>query len=141
MAGKDWILHYKTDQDVTEEIELGDATFVIGRDPGADLTLDGDNVSREHCEIRFWDGDYVLKDRHSKNGTMLNGKQVDVAVISINDVIEVGKFRLIVEHKHAFRLGETQAREVLEEMEEGKGYNTILHEIVDDLDDDAKPSV
>ena len=139
MSEKDWILHYTTAEHVTEEVELGDGSFVIGRDTEADITLDADNVSRHHCEIRFWDGDYVLKDLHSKNGTMLNGKPVDVAVIAVNDLIEVGRFRLVVEHKHAFRIGETQAREVLEEMEEGKGYRTILHEIVDDLEDDAKP--
>ena len=139
MAGKGWILHYTTKENIAEEIELGDASFSIGRDASADLTLDADNVSREHCEIRFWNGDYVLKDLHSKNGTMLNGKAIDVAILSVNDIIKMGKIRLIVEHKHAPKLGETQAREILQEMEKGKGYNAILHEIVDDLEDESKP--
>ncbi len=132
------VITYKGESGGTEHVYLGEDATVIGRDPGADVTLEGENVSRRHCEIRYWSETYVIKDLNSKNGTFVNGKQVDVAVIDANDVIGVGAFRLAVVHKNTIKLGETQAGEILEKMDEGKGYNTILHEIVDDLEDDDK---
>ena len=48
-------------------------TMVIGRDPGADLTIPSDRVSRRHCQLApSNDGLYVLQDLGSSNGTLVN---------------------------------------------------------------------
>ena len=128
------VITYRDKGAGTKHVDLTDGTIVVGRDASSDIKLEGENVSRAHCEIRYWGNDFVLKDLQSKNGTFLNGKPVSVAVIDANDIIGVGEFRLTVVHKQSIGLGETQAGEILDKMEQGKGYNTILHEIVDDLD-------
>jgi pSer/pThr/pTyr-binding forkhead associated (FHA) protein len=130
------VITYRGESRSTKHVDLGESAILIGRDATSDISLEGENVSRAHCEIRYWGNEYVLKDLQSKNGTFLNGKPVSVAVIGANDIIGVGAFRLTVVHKHTIRLGETQAGEILDKMEEGKGYNTILHEIVDDLEEE-----
>ena len=130
-------LHYRDAEKTDHHIHIGKAALSIGRDPNGEIVLENERVTRAHCEIRFWGGDYILKDLHSKNGTYLNDTLVNVAILQVNDVIGVGPFSLSVLDESAREMGETQAGEVLKEMNEGKGFNTILHQIVDDLDKDA----
>lgn len=49
----------------------------VGRDPAwSDLTLQGDQVSRYHLEIRSESSGYRVWDMGSRNGTTVNGKAV-----------------------------------------------------------------
>lgn len=112
------------------EAELGQAPITIGRAQDADICVLAEKVSRYHCGIRFWDGEFVLKDLKSTNGTFLNDKRVDVAVLKPGDVIRAGAVVLHIESKSS-KGAKTILREVGQEMEEGrKGYRTILREIV-----------
>ncbi len=130
------VLHYRDADQKEHSLELATATVAIGRDAQADIVLDDERVTRIHCEIRFWNGDYVLKDLRSKNGTILNEREVDVAVLHLHDIIKVGPFLLTVQDENYGRLGETQAGEVIKEMNHGKGFNTIMHQIVDEIPSD-----
>jgi len=47
-------------------------TITIGRQPGIPLLIDHDSVSRLHAEISYVDGQYVLRDLGSANGTFVN---------------------------------------------------------------------
>lgn len=132
------ILRYMDALRLPMEFELTmKAPVVIGRVATADIALPGENVSRRHCEIRYWAGDYVIKDLHSRNGTRVNGERVAVAVLRLNDVIEVGSFSIYVHSRLFGKSGDTQTKEIAKEMEEGKGYRTILREIVDDVEEKA----
>jgi len=42
--------------------------YGIGRDAGSALCIESDYASRQHCEVEFRDGQFLLRD-HSKNGT------------------------------------------------------------------------
>lgn len=54
-----------------------DRELTIGRDPGADLTLDDAGVSRRHARLSLADGDGpVIEDLGSSNGTFVNGERV-----------------------------------------------------------------
>jgi pSer/pThr/pTyr-binding forkhead associated (FHA) protein len=57
------------------ELELRER-LSIGRDEQNDLTLESRKVSREHAEIRFERGRWILEDRGSFNGTFLNGNRL-----------------------------------------------------------------
>ncbi len=51
--------------------------MLIGRGGDCDIILPERQVSRHHARIRRDDGAYVLQDLGSKNGTHLNGQQIE----------------------------------------------------------------
>ena len=64
----------------------------IGRDPDSDLVVDDLQVSRRHAEIRsLGDGRYEAIDLGSHNGTFVNGRRIDRAVLEELDVVSVGR--------------------------------------------------
>ncbi len=68
----------------------------IGRHPESEIFLDDVTVSRRHSEIRRGaDGQYVLTDVGSLNGTYLDGERVEEAVLREGAQIQVGKYRLV----------------------------------------------
>lgn len=78
------------------------STFVLnrplmtaGRHPASDIYLDDITVSRRHAEIRNENGEFLLVDLGSLNGTYRNREPVDSAVLADGDVLQVGNFRLV----------------------------------------------
>ena len=72
----------------------------IGRDPESDIVVDDILVSRRHTEIRrLADGRREAIDLDSHNGTFVNGRRVDRAVLEELDVIAIGRnsYRLVGE--------------------------------------------
>lgn len=68
---------------------IDDDEFVIGRGPDTDIVLPERQVSRHHLKILFRDGRYLLQDLGSKNGTHLNGMQIQNATVPIQDGDEI----------------------------------------------------
>ncbi len=68
----------------TEEREEDGTEFVyplgrhttIGRAPDNDIVLGSATVSGYHAEIRYENGQYVLHDKNSRNGTYVNGRRI-----------------------------------------------------------------
>jgi pSer/pThr/pTyr-binding forkhead associated (FHA) protein len=115
----------------TLSVTLDAGPVTIGRAAEATLRLDDEKVSRLHCVIRVLDGDYVVKDLKSRNGTYVNDARVEVAVLHRGDVIRVGATTLTVDSNAARKGPQTLMREVGQEFERGKGYRTVLREIVE----------
>ena len=120
-----------------ELMELTERAITVGRSPDADVVVLDERASRMHCGIRLWDGDYYVKDLQSKNGTFLNDDRVEMAKISPGDKVRVGTTVIQVESDDAKEGSgvpgpDTVMGMVQEEMSHGKGYDTILREIVDD---------
>lgn len=78
-----------------ERFVLGSAITRLGRHPESDISLDDISVSRRHAEIACQGSDYVLRDAGSLNGTYINQKPVESAVLQQGDEIQIGRFRLI----------------------------------------------
>jgi len=130
------IISFKKEDGIREEFKLQeDSPLTIGRSQDADIAVADEKVSRLHCGVRFMDGDFIVKDLGSRNGTYLNGTQVDVATVKPGDKIRVGSTILKIE-KELGKGQQTVLREVEEEMSHGKGYSTILREIVDTAGED-----
>ena len=53
----------------------------IGRNDANDLVLQEDSVSREHAAIRFENGEFVLYDLNSANGTFINHRGIEKQVL------------------------------------------------------------
>ena len=120
------------------ELLLSDKPITIGRSPDADIITLDERASRMHCGIRIWDGEYYVKDLKSKNGTYLNNQRVEMAKIKPGDKIRLGNSILTVDDKRAPGT-DTTISSVQDEMNTGKGYKTILREIVKDTDHSPKP--
>ena len=55
---------------------LNDSELIIGRGNDSDVVLPERQVSRHHLKVLYRDGRYLLEDLDSKNGTFLNGQQI-----------------------------------------------------------------
>lgn len=60
-----------------QRLFVDQAEFVIGRDDGCDLTIPDRQVSRRHARIWLEGDSYLLEDLGSKNGTFVNGQELD----------------------------------------------------------------
>ena len=123
-----------TKKDGTQmEFELSERPITIGRSPEADVVILDEKASRIHCGIRLWDGEFYVKDLKSRNGTYVNDQRVDVAKLKSGDRIRVGSILFSFDQDPNKSAG-VALQEMEEEMAQGKGYSTILQEIVGGLD-------
>ncbi len=68
---------------------------VIGRQVGVQLLADEPSVSRRHAEIRYVNGEYLLRDLNSSNGTFVNEERVEPATpvsLKPHDQLRFGDF-------------------------------------------------
>lgn len=72
------------------------ATKTVGRAPRADFILDAALVSRLHCRITAGDENLEVVDLQSTNGTFVNDKRVEKAVLAAGDRLRVGRVELMV---------------------------------------------
>ncbi len=64
--------------------------FRIGRQPDNHLILRDTRASRQHAQILFENGAYVLEDTHSRYGVWVNGKRIQRQELHNSDRIEFG---------------------------------------------------
>ena len=69
--------------------------MTIGRDPSNDIVLADRSVSGHHAVIRYMNGEWVLADLDSRNGTYVNGAAIATETsILEHDVVQFGAVRL-----------------------------------------------
>ena len=71
-----------------------------GRHPDSDIFLDDVSVSRRHAEFRRENGEYLVVDTGSLNGTYVNRQPVESVALANGDEIQMGKFRLVFLQAH-----------------------------------------
>jgi hypothetical protein len=77
-----------------QSFQPADGRTLVGRSPECDIFLDDVTVSRRHAEI-VRDGDtFTIRDLGSLNGTYVNRKRIESAVLENDDEVQVGKYRL-----------------------------------------------
>ena len=66
--------------------------ITIGRSSMNDVNINDPYVSRQHCQIiQNDDGDYILIDKSSANGTFVNGVKIQGEVnLNPNDIVRIG---------------------------------------------------
>lgn len=71
-----------------------DGEIVVGRSQHADAVVDDTSVSRRHAMLRWHDGECVVLDLGSANGTMVNGQRVVKPTrLKSGDVVVFGAIR------------------------------------------------
>jgi ABC-type multidrug transport system ATPase subunit/pSer/pThr/pTyr-binding forkhead associated (FHA) protein len=85
---------------------IGPKGLTIGRDPsGCQVLLADDEVSRVHAWVGYDEqGQVVIRDRHSANGTFVNQARIQEKVLKTTDEISVGSAR-----RHLFRIAPVAA--------------------------------
>jgi hypothetical protein len=71
--------------------------LLIGRHRSCDIVLDGITVSRRHALLTFRDGNWVLRDLASTNGTAVNGEPVVRCRLLPGDRLLLGDELLLVD--------------------------------------------
>jgi pSer/pThr/pTyr-binding forkhead associated (FHA) protein len=80
---------------VHSELELNkDEELIAGRSQKTDLMLSHEKISREHFKIYFSDGQWIVEDLGSKNGTVINGKKITEHSVANGDVIKIATFSI-----------------------------------------------
>jgi FHA domain-containing protein len=67
---------------------------LVGRSPECDIFLDDVTVSRRHAELQRVDEQLVIRDLGSLNGTFVNRRRIESAVLEDDDELQIGKYRL-----------------------------------------------
>lgn len=64
--------------------------FTVGRSSGNSLVLGQMGISRFHAEVVVQNGEYLLRDLGSKQGTYLNGNRVEESQLANGDRVQLG---------------------------------------------------
>ena len=67
----------------------------IGREEGNMLRLNDERVSRFHAKVQQEDGDVIITDLESTNGTRVNGSPVQIRRLRPGDQISIGRSMLL----------------------------------------------
>ncbi|MFO8074077.1 MAG: FHA domain-containing protein [Polyangia bacterium] len=79
-----------------QEIDLPPGLFSIGRATNCTITIDDPLVSRRHAEIAVSEDNVLLRDLDSRNGTRVNGKQVEgEQPLRHGDRIRIGGYEFV----------------------------------------------
>jgi pSer/pThr/pTyr-binding forkhead associated (FHA) protein len=68
----------------------------MGRDMANEVVLDDPATSRNHAQIQFRKGAYVLTDLGSANGTLVNDQRVTERALSDGDRIKIGQNEIVI---------------------------------------------
>ena len=77
-----------------EAFALAAERVLIGRSPDCDVFLDDVTVSRRHAELMREGDRLVIRDLGSLNGTFVNRRRIESAVLEDDDELQIGKYRL-----------------------------------------------
>lgn len=84
-------------EDGGETIEITADRTQIGRDPGSDVHLRNASVSRQHAVIDRNADEWVITDRKSGNGVLIDGARTSVGVLLPGQRLQIGTVRFRVE--------------------------------------------
>lgn len=74
------------------EIALSGRQLTIGRAGDSDLIVDDEYASTHHAKLVFINGDWMIQDLDSTNGTYLDGEKVGTPmVVPLNTQVRVGQ--------------------------------------------------
>lgn len=81
----------------TKSFPLPSAVTVIGRRQDCDLCIPLMIISRKHCELNQDQGQLTIRDLGSRNGTFVNGLQIENSQLDAGDRINIGPLTFAVQ--------------------------------------------
>jgi hypothetical protein len=80
----------------------------IGRDASNQLQLDNPQISRQHAQLRFIQGRFVIFDLDSRSGTFVNGVAITSHTLNPGDVILLANLPLVFGQESSMPVKHTQ---------------------------------
>ena len=97
-------------------IPLGPTPVTAGRDAQLEIVLSGNEVSRLHCLLTAVDGEVVVEDLGSTNGTFVNGHRLGTrGTLPVGGILRVGA--------HIFRCDRCSRREMERAIHERRDFD------------------
>lgn len=75
----------------------GQSELLVGRHQECDVVLGSPGVSRRHARLICRDGNWILQDLRSTNGTTVNGVRVGRCEVRPGDLLVLGDERLLID--------------------------------------------
>jgi hypothetical protein len=72
-------------------VQIDKHPLCVGRRKESDLCLAGSGVSRDHAEILTINGEWMLRDKRSKQGTYVNGEAITEHKLVHGDRLQFGR--------------------------------------------------
>jgi pSer/pThr/pTyr-binding forkhead associated (FHA) protein len=66
--------------------------ILLGRKAGVDIRIKGESISKVHAQIVNVDGEFILQDLNSTNGTRVGDELIQWHYLKENDQIHIGGF-------------------------------------------------
>lgn len=76
-------------------VPLDRTVINVGRRRDNAIVLDDPRVSRQHCQLRFRFGDFVLYDLGSRGGTFVNNERITECVLKPGDVLSLAGVQMV----------------------------------------------
>ena len=92
-------LELKFKDAILKKVEIDKPEITIGRSPNADIQIDNLAVSKLHAKLFKDNGQYIVEDLNSTNGTFLNDTKVPKAALKHSDIVTIGKHTLTIYYK------------------------------------------
>ena len=77
-----------------EHFLLEQDSTTVGRSPECDVFLDDVTVSRRHALVLRQNGQFLIEDKGSLNGTFLNRRRIESGELEDGDEVQIGKYKL-----------------------------------------------
>jgi pSer/pThr/pTyr-binding forkhead associated (FHA) protein len=117
------------------------ASFVIGRDPGLELTLTDAQVSRRHARLTIDRDRILVEDLNSSNGTFVNGNPVQARTrLKVGDELVLGASVLHVLGSDGAATVTSAVRPVPPALAIPEGRPDFVERLVDDAPPPAPPN-
>ena len=69
---------------------VGLEALAIGRDPASTVVLQDPRASKNHAEVTDYEGELVIEDLGSRNGTRVNGRRIKTHALAPGDMVRIG---------------------------------------------------
>jgi len=81
----------------TKDFAMPSSVTVVGRREDCDLCIPLMIVSRRHCQLNVENNKLNIRDLGSRNGTFINGRQIEESIIKAGDRVQIGPVSFAVQ--------------------------------------------
>lgn len=115
--------------------------ITVGREEGNSVRLNDERISRFHAKIQYDQGDMILTDLESTNGTRVNGQLIHVHRLRHGDYVHLGRSVLLFGSLEEIAARETQLAQathhaaLVDKIDSSEDLRTVMNKTINQTDD------